>query len=120
MMRRESEKALVSVMNKYLCFKRKLGPVSDGQGGFIEQYGEDKYFWGSLDPISEKRKFEYKTVNVEATHYVKVRAIIKQQLTGNMVNDYQIYFFGREFEIVSGADIQERGIVLLLVCKEVF
>ncbi len=111
-MDRQNKKSLATVLRHRLELQTKQ-PVSDGEGGFIEEYTTTYSFWGSLDPIKATQVFEYRSINVDATHLVKARG----ELT--ITNTQRIKFGTRYFEILYVEDIQERSILKVVTCKEV-
>lgn len=67
----------------------------------------------SLTPLNARRKEEYRTFNINASHEVKIRGEITLVESNN-----QITFGTRTFEIKTIEDVQERGIELICICLE--
>ncbi len=66
----------------------------------------------ALIPVSAQQVVEYKSVNVEASHLIKLRGEIE------VSEQNRIFIDNRTFEILEIEDIQERGIVNWIECKE--
>lgn len=66
----------------------------------------------ALLSMSAKQVLEYKSVNVEASHLIKIRGEIAVSELNRVVVGSRI------FEILNVEDIQERGIVKWISCKE--
>ncbi|MHA1168307.1 MAG: hypothetical protein ACTSRU_10835 [Candidatus Hodarchaeales archaeon] len=89
-------------------------PVSDGEGGFDDNWVSTTISPHSmaLIPIAAQQVIEYKSINVEASHLVKLRGeIVVSELNRFLIDD-------RIFEILESEDIQERGVVRWYECKE--
>jgi SPP1 family predicted phage head-tail adaptor len=73
----------------------------------------DAPVWASVTPIKASQREEYRTINVDATHYIRMSARI-----GVIEDTDRINFDGRRFEILTIEDMQERGIEYFITCKE--
>lgn len=92
-------------------------PTDDGRGG-------EALVWAathvaphalSVSPISARQIAEYASINVEATHIIKIRA----EITITELNRIQVTTLSnRIFEVLTVEDIQERGILKFITCKE--
>ena len=112
-MNRQGKKTLTTNSRHYITVQR-LQKTADGEGGFIETWYDLKSFFASFNSISEKQLFEYRSINVETTHICKFNGLID-----NVTEVDRIYFKERYFEILTIADIQERGFEILAQCKEI-
>jgi len=111
-MNRESKKSFASSANKRLTVQADT-PVSDGEGGFTHSWSTIGTYWAELSPMRAEQKFKYKSVQVEATHYVKFRGEI------DINENHRILYGTRIFEILTVEDIRERGFKKFVVCNEV-
>lgn len=112
-LKRYSDKALATQTREY-AFIQRATVTRDGRGGKTEEWANTTAAPHAMAiiPLSAKQKFDYKSINVEATHQIKVRGEID-------VTEYDRVLYGtRIFEILTVEDIQERGIVKWLTCKE--
>jgi SPP1 family predicted phage head-tail adaptor len=111
-MNREGKKSLASEARHYIIIQT-ITQTSDGEGGFTDTWTDSSTISAAIYPIKAEQQFKYKSLNVEATHYVKIR--------GDLVitEKNRIKFRARFFEILTVENIQERGIEKFLVCKEV-
>jgi SPP1 family predicted phage head-tail adaptor len=88
--------------------------VDDGRGGEVVTWSNTPTSLQamSISPITARQSMEYKTIEVDATHIVKIRGAVA-------INDQmQILFGSRIFEVVFVEDIQERGILKIVTCRE--
>jgi head-tail adaptor len=68
----------------------------------------------AISPIQARQQFENKSVGVDATHLIKIRGL------ESIDEKNDRFLFGtRVFEILAVEDIQERGVVKVITCKEV-
>lgn len=72
-----------------------------------------KECWAAIYPISSKQVFEYKSINIEASHLIKIRGKIEIS-----ENTQDFLFKNREFEILTVENLQERNIISIIMCKE--
>lgn len=89
-------------------------PSPDGDGGFVDAWIDKTKVWAGIFPVRADQKKDYDSLSGEVTHFVKVRAEtdcdIKQR----------IRYGERFFEILpQPVDIQERGILKHLKCREI-
>jgi len=94
--------------------------VSDDSASLVEEWANTStnphYF--ALIPKASLQVWEEKTVNVEATHIIKMRAEIPVSQLDRIVVDPGGGKPERIFEILTVSDIQERGIVNWIITKE--
>lgn len=74
-MKRNPEKDLIQIANKRVTFKQPVR-VKDGEGGFTIGWTFFLPRWAAVLPIRALQKFEFKTIKVEATHYIKTRGYL--------------------------------------------
>jgi len=87
---------------------------SDGEGGYTRDWNTDKLIWAAIYPVKASQVFEYRSINVEATHVIKIRGL------ETAINDTYRFLFGtRVFEILTIENLQERNFVKVLLCKEI-
>ena len=110
---RYSKKKLSTQMRVYgyiqLCI-----PVDDGAGGETLAWTNTTIAPHALAllPLSAMQIMQYKSVDVSASHLIKIRGEIEiTELNRVAVGD-------RVFEILTTEDIQDRGIVKWVTCKE--
>lgn len=61
--------------------------TSDGEGGFNYSWFNRPNIWAEISPISAKQKFEYASINVKATHRIKVNGNLTLQSNTKRVSD---------------------------------
>jgi len=112
-MNRRSNKTLASKAHCYASIQEKTS-VSDNAGGFVEEWS-DTYsdIPMSIEPIREIRKAEFRTYNIEATHFITIRSNITVDTNNN-----RIKYGDRVFTILTSANPQERGVETLITAKE--
>jgi SPP1 family predicted phage head-tail adaptor len=112
-LRRISKKSL-STQTRAYAYIQQLTNVDDDRGGFTKSWVNTTVepHAMAIMPLSAKQIFEYRSLNVEATHFIKIRGEVEV----NELN--QILYGSREFEILTVEDIQERGIVKWITSKE--
>ena len=94
-----------------LALKRKKR-ARGAQGGWTESWSTVATVWGSMSPLSGIELIEAKKQGWEATHMAKIRYY------AGLNPKYRITFDSRDFEIVSVQNLDERKIVLEVMCKE--
>lgn len=111
-MNRQAQKSFATVKNKYITIQEKRG-VPDGRGGVkVEWVDIPDRIWCSLDPMRAVQRFEYKSISVEATHFVKTDGY------NDIKEDNRLKYNNRVFEILTIENIQERDFELFITCKE--
>lgn len=74
----------------------------DGQGGFTESWYERRNVWAEICPMTSKQVFEYASVNVDATHRIKINGDLSFQTNTKYVADtWSISWSG-----IAGSDVQ--------------
>lgn len=87
--------------------------TTDEEGGFTENWTDLKTIWASILPIQARQQFVYKSINVDATHLIRIRGMIDVSETINRVK-----WGDRIFEILTVENLQERNFVKVLTCLE--
>ena len=115
LLKRIPRKSLASECRHYVTIEERAN-VSDGEGGFTENWTTVSGY-GSVPaailPIRAQQKLEYRSINVNATHYIKFRGEITLVESENRIS-----FDSRVFEILTVENFQERDILNFCVCKE--
>ena len=120
MIQREGKKSLASELRHWVWIQEKT-PRSDGQGGEYNEWSDKYYVPAAVYPFKAMQKFEYQSINVEATHLVKIRGMVP------ITENHQIKFQERVsdtitkdriFEILSIEDFQEQHVLKFVTCKE--
>lgn len=120
MIPRQGRKTLASEAKHQVIIQvRSL--AHDGEGGFVETYTSQSTTatppvvikrWAAVCPLQAWQLTNYKSVNVEASHMIKIRGSVT-------INESDRILFGaREFEVLTVEDIQERGVMKVCLCKE--
>jgi SPP1 family predicted phage head-tail adaptor len=109
---REGRKTDASEMRHYVVIQ-DFGSTTDGEGSFDKSWVDGTTVAAAIFPIRAAQVFQYKSVNVDATHIIKIRGEISVYEKLN-----RIKFGTRTFEILTIEDIQERGVVKIITCKE--
>jgi len=111
-MDRQNKKSLATILRHRVNIESHMG-TTDGEGGFIETWATViANVPASVDPIQARQVFQYRSVNVEATHWIKTRGDV------SIAESDRIRWGTRVFEILVIEDIQEQGIVHLITTKE--
>lgn len=84
-MRREG-KNTASSNAKHLITIQYAVKTSDGEGGFTTSWTSRPNVWAEICPISASQNFDYKSVNVDATHRIKIRGNLSLQSNTKFVN----------------------------------
>jgi SPP1 family predicted phage head-tail adaptor len=87
--------------------------VPDGEGGFTDGYTSGSLVWADVTPMRAKQVFEYRGIQVEATHLLTVDGYVTVPETA------RILFDGRYFEILYSENLQERSFEKVITCREV-
>ena len=108
----------LSTQSRDYGFIQEVTKVSDGEGGFVPSWANAHVNPHSMAllTLTAKQVFEYKSINVEASHLIKIRGEIEVSELNRVVitqNNKE-----RIFEILDVEDIQERGIVKWIFTKE--
>lgn len=110
---RRPKKSLATQCRHYCDIETRVY-VDDSQGGTTEVWGvTSNQVPMSITPLNAKRKEEYRTFNVDATHEIKLRGGITLVESNN-----RVVYGTRSFEIKTLEDVQERGIEQICICLE--
>jgi len=112
--RHEKRKSLASRSRHYVDFQSKT-ETPDGEGGFTEVWADISgatQIPCEILPIRAERIAEMRSLNIEATHYLRVRSNIPVEEIGRAV------FGSRYFYIKTLEDIQTRGIEQFMIAEE--
>ena len=111
---RRRPRSSLSTESRAYGFIQVVSKVDDGRGTFVDEWANTTVNKHSmaLIPVGASQVIEYKSVNVEASHVVKVRGEIEVSELN------RLYIDDRIFEILEIENIQERGIVNWIECKE--
>jgi SPP1 family predicted phage head-tail adaptor len=104
----------LSTETRGYAFIQSKNVVDDGRGGqnvTWENTTLEPHAMAFI-PMRAKQVFEYKSLNVEASHVIKIRGEIEVSELNRIVWD------GRVFEILTVEDVQERGVVKWLTTIE--
>lgn len=86
--------------------------VSDNEGGFTSSWADANTIWAAIKSMRAKQIGEYRSINVEATHLIKVRG-------GIDIEENQRIIFGiRIFEVLTVENEKEQNVTKWIVCKE--
>jgi SPP1 family predicted phage head-tail adaptor len=109
---RQGKKSEATEMRHYV-YIQTAGGTTDGEGGEIENWTDAASgCFAAIFPVRAQQQFDFRSVNVDATHFIKIRG----EITISELN--RIRFGTRYFEILTIENIQERGIVNWITCKE--
>jgi len=109
---RSGRKTLATELRHRVTVKT-CGRTADGEGGFTRAYSTAGTYWASISPIRATQVWEYRSINVEATHLVSLRG------AATIGETDQIVYGTRVFEVLTVENIQERDVVQVCTCKEV-
>lgn len=110
---RRPKKSLASQCRHY-CNIEERDYADDTQGGVKEVWSVvSENVPMSITPLNAKRKEEYRTFNVDASHEIKLRGEITLVEDNN-----RIVYDNRLFEVKTIEDVQERGIEIISICLE--
>jgi SPP1 family predicted phage head-tail adaptor len=114
-MERQGKKTGATERRHYITIQSKTS-TADGEGGFVETWSDGESVFAAIYPIKAQQQFSFKSVNVDATHYIKVEGetVVEE---GNRIK-YDSGSAVRYFEVLTVEDIQERGIEKWITCKE--
>lgn len=112
MMQRRGRKSLPTETRHRVAIQAVTN-TADGEGGFTQAWVTLSTVWAAIYPAREVQETGDRTIDVEATHIVRIRGDV------TIAEENRLLFGVREFEIISVADFQERGVVYEVQCKEV-
>lgn len=111
-MDREIKRQLASILRHRVNIQSATR-ASDGEGGVATSWTTTlSDVAASVDPIQARQQFQYKSVNVDATHFIKMRGEI------TVTEKQQIVWGSRTFEILTVEDINENGALKFITTKE--
>lgn len=91
-----------STNSRHLITIQNRTQIRDGSGGFIPTWVDRPNIWAEICPMSASQKFEYASINVHATHIVKVLGNLTFQSNTLWVADtWNITWLG-----IVGTDVQ--------------
>ena len=100
-MKREGDKSQAT-NSRNLVTIRYRSMVPDGQGGFVESWYERQNVWAEICPMTSRQIFEYSSVNVDATHRIKIAGNLSFQKNTKRVDSiWAISWSG-----IAGTDVQ--------------
>lgn len=112
MSNRTGTKSMATESRHYVSVQR-LTQSSDGEGGFTSEWKTEDNIWASVNPIRAIQQYQFKSINVDATHHVTTRGYTD-------INEKdRILFNERILEVLTIENIQERDFELFITCKEV-
>jgi len=105
----------LSTETRSYCYIQTCTSISDGEGGFSETWVNAHPSPHALAvlPITATQLKNYDSINVEATHLVKIRGEIVVTSVDRILTVDDIVY-----EILNIRDVQDRGIVNWVLCKE--
>jgi SPP1 family predicted phage head-tail adaptor len=109
---RQGHKSLATDLRHYVTILSKVN-TTDEEGGFTENWSDGTTVSASVDPVTARQQFDYKSIGVTADIWIKIRGEIV------VTENNAFRFNGRIFEILTIENIQENGILKFITCKEV-
>ena len=100
------------ILNKRITIQ-EFTEEHDSEGGYTEEWSDVGTYWASVRPLSAKQIFEYSSLNVKASHRIKVRAAVP------VVEGNRISFDSRYFEVLTVENEMEANVVKWVTCQEV-
>lgn len=92
---------------------QELQEVSDGGGGFIEDWVDVVTVWADVEPLQSREYFEAQQTQVELTHRVKMR------FRASLTTAHRLKHKDRALAIQSIINVDERNVELRVLCAEV-
>ena len=109
---REKRKNLSSILCHRVDIQSETR-TADNEGGFSASWTTIiANVPASVDPIQARQQYQYKSVNVDATHWIKMRGEI------TIAEKDQIVWGSRTFEILTIENINENGVLKFITTKE--
>jgi SPP1 family predicted phage head-tail adaptor len=109
---REPRKSQASEAQHYITIQIRMD-TTDEEGGFTSAWEDVQVVSASILPIQARQQFEYKSINVDASHLIRIRGLVAVSETIN-----RILWGSRIFEILTVENIQERSYIKVLTCLE--
>lgn len=111
-MNRENKKSLASRLRHRITVQ-SYTDVDDGQGGVTRTWSNENSYWASVNPISADKRQEYRSSNIDVTHYMETRGDCK------ITEANRLLFKGGIFIDLLIRDPLEIGDLKVILCKEV-
>jgi SPP1 family predicted phage head-tail adaptor len=111
-MDRQGKKTLATEARHYITIQRNMS-TTDGEGGFGDTWSTVQSCFAAIYPIKAIQQFQYKSIGVDATHFIKLRGYV------DISELDQIICGSRTFEVLTVENIQERNFEQFVTCKEV-
>ncbi len=111
MMDRVGKKTLATELRHRITIYQ-ITSTTDGEGGFGETLSVVKTCSAAIYPLRAIQQFEYKSINVDATHIIKLRGYI------DIDELYVIKFGTRTFDVLTVENIQEQNYEQVVTCRE--
>jgi SPP1 family predicted phage head-tail adaptor len=108
---RQGRKSEATVLRHYVTILIATS-TTDEEGGFTQAWADGNTIAASVDPILARQQFDYKSIGVTATHWIKVRGEIE------VIEENRLRFGTRIFEILTIENIQETNFIKFITCKE--
>ena len=90
-------------------------PLYPNESGYANTtYSSLGTFWAEVEPLRGREYWQSQHENSEVTHRIRMRFVRRAKANANLV----AFYGGREFEVLSVIDPNERNISLELMCKE--
>jgi len=84
----------------------------DDYGGQVKTWSTDESIYAQVEPLRGQQLLEYQQINAELTHRIIIR------YTANATPDKRIKWGSRIFDISVVRNIEEKGRMQELLCKE--
>ena len=110
--RQDPKRSLASRCRHYVSIQNEV-KTSDNEGGFVNSWVDiATTVPAEILPITATRKAEFRSFNVNATHYIRVRHFVPTAEIGRIV------FGARYFYVHTLENIQEKSIEQFMICEE--
>jgi SPP1 family predicted phage head-tail adaptor len=113
-MDRQGKKTLATEARHRIILQSRQS-TTDGEGGYDGEWADVVTIWAAIAPLQARQQYMYKSINVDATHLIKVRGL---SIASETAEFYRVKFGTRIFEILTVENIQERNFEKVLTCKE--
>lgn len=100
------------ILDKRITIQSKV-ETDDGEGGVTETWTDVLECWAQVQPFGGKQVYEYRSLNVKATHRIKVRGEI------DVTEADRIIFRSRIFKIHVIEDELEENVLKWITCEEI-
>lgn len=113
MLVRREQKTLSSRATHQVTIQTRA-QIPDGEGGFSDGWlnRNSQPVWSEIEPMQAKQSFEYRTIGVDATHFIKVDGLIEVE------EQDRILYGDRIFEILTIENLKERNAEKFITCLE--